>query len=44
MMSDRPSHWSRFLQDLDDYAAVPQPLEAVGLGIVLGARARGAVR
>ena len=26
----RQRHWQRYLQDLQDYAAVPQPLEAVG--------------
>ena len=43
MMADRPSHWDRFLQDLEAFAAVPQPLEAVGTlarvtGLVLEAR------
>jgi flagellum-specific ATP synthase len=28
--SARAQHWTRYLQDLEDYASVPQPLEAVG--------------
>ena len=28
--TDRAAHWSRYLQDLEAYASLPQPLEAVG--------------
>jgi flagellum-specific ATP synthase len=28
--SDRAAHWSRYLKDLEAYASLPQPLEAVG--------------
>ncbi len=27
---DRAAHWSRYLKDLEAYASLPQPLEAVG--------------
>ncbi|MBK9364408.1 MAG: flagellar protein export ATPase FliI [Rubrivivax sp.] len=43
MTPDRRTHWTRYLQDLEAYAAVRQPLEAVGTlarvtGLVLEAR------
>jgi len=43
MNPDRASHWRRYLEDLEAYAAVPQPLQAVGTlarvtGLVLEAR------
>jgi flagellum-specific ATP synthase len=43
MNAERPAHWTRYLQDLEAYAAISQPLEAVGTlarvtGLVLEAR------
>ncbi|MCA0244468.1 MAG: flagellar protein export ATPase FliI [Proteobacteria bacterium] len=43
MTSQRGHHWQQFLRDLQDHAALPQPLEAVGTlarvtGLVLEAR------